>query len=87
LRAFDASPLKLQLRFRNGNEHGNGAVFTQSGAFQRKFQTVNVGMVGINVPIPSVPLPFFSFTGWRRSPHGDLHMCTARRPAIPSARP
>ena len=30
-------------------------------------------MVGINVPIP-VPLPFFSFTGWRGSFHGDLHM-------------
>ena len=34
---------------------------------------VQVGMVGINVPIP-VPLPFFSFTGWRGSFHGDLHM-------------
>ena len=34
---------------------------------------VQVGMVGINVPIP-VPLPFFSFTGWRGSFYGDLHM-------------
>ena len=34
---------------------------------------MQVGMVGINVPIP-VPLPFFSFTGWRGSFHGDLHM-------------
>ena len=34
---------------------------------------LQVGMVGINVPIP-VPLPFFSFTGWRGSFFGDLHM-------------
>ena len=36
-------------------------------------RAAQVGMVGINVPIP-VPLPFFSFTGWRGSFHGDLHM-------------
>ncbi len=60
----------------NSNEHGNGtAIFTRSGAAARRFQNeVNVGMVGINVPIP-VPLPFmFSFTGWRGSFSGDLHM-------------
>ncbi len=47
-------------------------------------------MVGINVPIP-VPLPFFSFTGWRGSIHGDLHMYgkagldffTQARPSLP----
>lgn len=71
---LDADSLDDALAIVNGNEHGNGcAVFTQSGAAARRFQTeVNVGMVGINVPIP-VPLPFFSFTGWKRSFYGDLH--------------
>lgn len=62
----------------NANEHGNGtAIFTSSGAVARKFQTqVDVGMVGINVPIP-VPAASsgeFSFTGWRGSFYGDLNM-------------
>jgi len=59
----------------NANEHGNGtAIFTQNGIAARKFQNeIDVGMVGINVPIP-VPLPFFSFTGWRASFAGDLPM-------------
>ena len=48
----------------NANKYGNGtAIFTQSGATARKFESeVNVGQIGVNVPIP-VPLPFFSFTG------------------------
>ena len=56
------------------NFRGNGtSLFTASGAAARKFQhEIQVGQVGINVPIP-VPLPFFSFTGWRGSFHGDLH--------------
>ncbi|KAI8111906.1 hypothetical protein M9435_004404 [Picochlorum sp. BPE23] len=62
----------------NANEHGNGtAIFTSSGAVARQFQTkVDVGMVGINVPIP-VPAASsgeFSFTGWRGSFYGDLNM-------------
>jgi malonate-semialdehyde dehydrogenase (acetylating)/methylmalonate-semialdehyde dehydrogenase len=62
----------------NANEHGNGtAIFTSSGAIARQFQTkVDVGMVGINVPIP-VPAASsgeFSFTGWRGSFYGDLNM-------------
>lgn len=59
----------------NANEHGNGcAIFTSSGHSARHFQTtVDVGMVGINVPIP-VPLPFMSFTGSRGSFYGDLPM-------------
>lgn len=70
-----ASTLDEALEVINANPHGNGtAIFTQSGAVARKFQhDVQVGMVGINVPIP-VPLPFFSFTGWRGSFAGDLHM-------------
>jgi hypothetical protein len=48
----------------NENKYGNGtAIFTQSGATARKFETnVNVGQIGINVPIP-VPLPMFSWSG------------------------
>lgn len=48
----------------NKNRYGNGtAIFTQSGATARKFETdVNVGQIGINVPIP-VPLPMFSWSG------------------------
>jgi len=49
------------------------AVFTASGAAARKFQHhIEVGQVGINVPIP-VPLPFFSFTGWKGSFYVDQH--------------
>ncbi|WP_412971837.1 CoA-acylating methylmalonate-semialdehyde dehydrogenase [Glaciecola sp. MF2-115] len=58
----------------NANPFGNGtSIFTASGAAARKYQSdIEVGQVGINVPIP-VPLPFFSFTGWKNSFYGDLH--------------
>ena len=58
----------------NANPYGNGtAIFSQSGAATRKFtHEIDVGQVGINVPIP-VPLPFFSFTGSRASIRGDLN--------------
>ncbi|GMQ48625.1 CoA-acylating methylmalonate-semialdehyde dehydrogenase [Vibrio sp. 10N] len=58
----------------NANPYGNGtSIFTANGAAARKYQhQVLVGQVGINVSIP-VPLPFFSFTGWRGSFYGDLH--------------
>jgi malonate-semialdehyde dehydrogenase (acetylating)/methylmalonate-semialdehyde dehydrogenase len=58
----------------NANPFGNGtSIFTASGAAARNYQSnVEVGQVGINVPIP-VPLPFFSFTGWKNSFYGDLH--------------
>lgn len=58
----------------NDNPYGNGtAVFTQSGAAARRFaHEIDVGQVGINVPIP-VPLPYFSFTGSRKSIRGDIH--------------
>lgn len=58
----------------NKNPYGNGtAIFTNSGAVARKFQTeVDVGQIGINVPIP-VPLPMFSFTGSRGSIRGDVN--------------
>ena len=59
----------------NRNPYGNGtAVFTGSGAAARRFeQDVEVGMVGVNVPIP-VPMAFFSFGGWKDSLFGDLHV-------------
>ncbi|MBO3277285.1 CoA-acylating methylmalonate-semialdehyde dehydrogenase [Pseudomonas schmalbachii] len=58
----------------NANPYGNGtSLFTRSGGAARHYQhAVEVGQVGINVPIP-VPLPFFSFTGWKGSFYGDLH--------------
>ena len=59
----------------NRNPYGNGtAVFTRSGAAARRFEhEIEVGMVGINVPIP-VPMAFFSFGGWKDSLFGDLHV-------------
>ncbi|GAC1504123.1 MAG: CoA-acylating methylmalonate-semialdehyde dehydrogenase [Vulcanimicrobiaceae bacterium] len=57
------------------NPYGNGAsIFTRSGAAARRFQNeVQVGMVGVNVPIP-VPVGYYSFGGWRNSLFGDLHI-------------
>jgi malonate-semialdehyde dehydrogenase (acetylating)/methylmalonate-semialdehyde dehydrogenase len=59
----------------NANPYGNGtAVFTASGEVARRFQRgVNVGMIGINVPIP-VPMAFHSFGGWKDSMFGDHHI-------------
>jgi malonate-semialdehyde dehydrogenase (acetylating) / methylmalonate-semialdehyde dehydrogenase len=59
----------------NDNPYGNGtAIFTRDGGAARRFQfDVNVGMVGINVPIP-VPVSYYSFGGWKASLFGDLHM-------------
>jgi malonate-semialdehyde dehydrogenase (acetylating)/methylmalonate-semialdehyde dehydrogenase len=73
---LEAPTLDAAIDLINANPHGNGAaIFTRSGAAAKRFQSaVDVGMIGINVPIP-VPLPFFSFTGWRGSFAGDLHMC------------
>ncbi len=59
----------------NRNPYANGtAVFTNSGGAARRFeQEIEVGMVGINVPIP-VPIAYFSFGGWRGSLFGDQHV-------------
>ncbi|HEX5756949.1 MAG TPA: CoA-acylating methylmalonate-semialdehyde dehydrogenase [Arenimonas sp.] len=59
----------------NAHEYGNGtAIFTRDGDAARQFaHRVQVGMVGINVPIP-VPMAFHSFGGWKRSLFGPLHM-------------
>jgi malonate-semialdehyde dehydrogenase (acetylating)/methylmalonate-semialdehyde dehydrogenase len=58
----------------NRNEYGNGvAVFTRDGGVAREFvRQVQVGMVGVNVPLP-VPMAFNSFGGWKKSLFGDHH--------------
>ena len=58
----------------NSNPYGNGtAIFTNDGGAARKFQrNVEVGMVGVNVPIP-VPVSYYSFGGWKNSLFGDTH--------------
>ncbi|RBY83607.1 methylmalonate-semialdehyde dehydrogenase (CoA acylating) [Geodermatophilus sp. TF02-6] len=58
----------------NCNEYGNGtAIFTNDGGAARRFQhEVEVGMIGINVPIP-VPMAYYSFGGWKNSLFGDTH--------------
>ena len=58
----------------NANPYGNGAaIFTNDGGAARRFQNeVEVGMVGINVPIP-VPVAYYSFGGWKNSLFGDTH--------------
>jgi malonate-semialdehyde dehydrogenase (acetylating) / methylmalonate-semialdehyde dehydrogenase len=58
----------------NSNPYGNGtAIFTNDGGAARRFQNeVEVGMIGINVPIP-VPMAYYSFGGWKASLFGDTH--------------
>ncbi|WP_131740435.1 CoA-acylating methylmalonate-semialdehyde dehydrogenase [Actinomadura roseirufa] len=58
----------------SANPYGNGtAIFTNDGGAARRFQNeVEVGMVGINVPIP-VPMAYYSFGGWKASLFGDSH--------------
>jgi malonate-semialdehyde dehydrogenase (acetylating)/methylmalonate-semialdehyde dehydrogenase len=59
----------------NGHEYGNGvSIFTRDGDCAREFATrIQIGMVGINVPIP-VPMAFHSFGGWKRSLFGDHYV-------------
>ena len=59
----------------HGHPYGNGtAIFTNDGGAARKFQhDVQIGMVGVNVPIP-VPMAYYSFGGWKQSLFGDLHI-------------
>jgi malonate-semialdehyde dehydrogenase (acetylating)/methylmalonate-semialdehyde dehydrogenase len=62
------------LKLCNEHEYGNGvAIFTRDGEAARDFASrVQVGMVGVNVPIP-VPIAYHSFGGWKRSGFGDLN--------------
>jgi malonate-semialdehyde dehydrogenase (acetylating)/methylmalonate-semialdehyde dehydrogenase len=57
------------------NPYGNGtAIFTNDGGAARRFQNeVEVGMIGVNVPIP-VPMAYYSFGGWKASLFGDTHV-------------
>jgi len=70
-----AADLAAAAQLINRHEYGNGtAIFTRDGATARTFaHQIQVGMVGINVPIP-VPMAFHSFGGWKSSLFGDHHM-------------
>ena len=59
----------------NDHQYGNGvSIFTRDGDAAREFTNqIQVGMVGVNVPIP-VPMAFHSFGGWKASLFGDIHM-------------
>ena len=62
------------LQLVNSHEYGNGvSLFTSDGGVAREFaRRVQVGMVGVNVPI-TVPMSWHGFGGWKRSLFGDMH--------------
>lgn len=66
--------LEQAIELINAHEYGNGTcIFTRDGEAARHFgNEIEVGMVGVNVPLP-VPVAFHSFGGWKRSLFGDLH--------------
>ncbi|SME97367.1 MULTISPECIES: CoA-acylating methylmalonate-semialdehyde dehydrogenase [unclassified Pseudomonas] len=68
------SSLEAAMQLINSHEYGNGTcIFTRDGEAARLFcDEIEVGMVGINVPLP-VPVSYHSFGGWKRSLFGDLH--------------
>jgi len=70
-----AKTLEEAIALVNRNPYANGtAIFTESGGAARRFENeIQVGMVGVNVPIP-VPVAFYSFGGWKGSLFGDLHV-------------
>jgi len=74
LQILRASTFEEAVRYPSQHQYGNGvAIFTRNGDFARNFaSSVEVGMVGINVPIP-VPVSYHSFGGWKRSGFGDLN--------------
>jgi len=73
LQIVRAPDFETALRLPSEHQYGNGvAIFTRNGHAAREFAArVNVGMVGINVPIP-VPVAYHSFGGWKRSGFGDI---------------
>ena len=73
LQIVRAADFEEALRLPSQHQYGNGvAIFTRNGHAAREFAArVNVGMVGINVPIP-VPVAYHSFGGWKRSGFGDI---------------
>ena len=72
LQMVRAESLAEAISLPSKHQYGNGvAIFTRNGPAAREFAaTVDVGMVGINVPIP-VPVAYHSFGGWKRSAFGD----------------
>ncbi|TWT19933.1 CoA-acylating methylmalonate-semialdehyde dehydrogenase [Luteimonas wenzhouensis] len=74
LQIVRADSFEQALALPSAHQYGNGvAIFTRSGEAAREFaQRVEVGMVGINVPIP-VPVAYHSFGGWKRSGFADLN--------------
>jgi malonate-semialdehyde dehydrogenase (acetylating)/methylmalonate-semialdehyde dehydrogenase len=75
LSVMHVNDFETALKLVNDHEFGNGtAIFTRDGGAAREFsRRVQVGMVGVNVPIP-VPIAFHSFGGWKRSLFGDHHV-------------
>jgi len=73
LQIVRATDFEHALRLPSEHQYGNGvAIFTRNGHAAREFAArVNVGMVGVNVPIP-VPVSYHSFGGWKRSGFGDI---------------
>ncbi|WP_288936240.1 CoA-acylating methylmalonate-semialdehyde dehydrogenase [uncultured Sphingomonas sp.] len=74
LQIVRAPDFETALRLPSEHQYGNGvAIFTRNGHAAREFAArVNVGMVGINVPIP-VPVAYHTFGGWKRSAFGDVN--------------
>ncbi len=74
LQVVRAETLEEAAALPSSHAYGNGvAIFTRNGLAAREFASkVNVGMVGINVPIP-VPVAYHSFGGWKRSAFGDMN--------------
>lgn len=74
LQIVRAKDFEAAVRLPSEHQYGNGvAIFTQNGRVAREFaDRVEVGMVGINVPIP-VPVAYHSFGGWKRSAFGDAN--------------
>ena len=74
LQIMRADSFEEALSWPSQHQYGNGvAIFTRNGDAAREFaEQVEVGMVGINVPIP-VPVAYYSFGGWKRSGFGDLN--------------
>ena len=74
LQTVRATSLAEAIDLASKHQYGNGvAIFTRNGDAAREFVSqVEVGMVGINVPIP-VPVSYHTFGGWKRSAFGDLN--------------
>jgi malonate-semialdehyde dehydrogenase (acetylating)/methylmalonate-semialdehyde dehydrogenase len=74
LQVIRVNTMEEAMQLINDHEYGNGTcIFTRDGEAARYFSDhIEVGMVGINVPLP-VPVAYHSFGGWKRSLFGDLH--------------